>query len=290
MAVLQQGHVARADDLAEFERGRNSYEAGRYKEAADRFQSMLDPGSRHVVREPLIVQKVRTYYVGCLIALERSSDADAQIETLLRDDPSFSPDPAVFPGVVLDRFADVRARIRQDLETRARQRAEADRLAREKAIESQRREQERFQALEALAKQEVHVQHNSRWVAMIPFGAGQFQNGQTALGWSFLAVETSLAVTTIVTSGIVQSLQSQGLRSGVDTVELNNRVDQARGINNVAWAALMAIAVGGVAHAQLTYVPEAREIRGRPLPKGLRVTPSAGIEAGRGWMGILGLF
>ena len=55
----------------------------------------------------------------------------------------------------------------------------------------QPREAERMARLERLAAQEtVRVQRN-RAVAFIPFGAGQFQNGDRTLGWGFLAAEAA---------------------------------------------------------------------------------------------------
>ena len=49
--------------------------------------------------------------------------------------------------------------------------------------------------LERLASEELHVRHNSRWIALIPGGVGQFQNDQDALGWTLLGGEAALALT-----------------------------------------------------------------------------------------------
>ena len=50
----------------------------------------------------------------------------------------------------------------------------------------------RLAMLEKLASEETVTSGSSRWLALVPFGVGQFQNGQTALGWTFLATESLL--------------------------------------------------------------------------------------------------
>ena len=185
--VLGWDPLARADTLADFEKGRSSYEGGRYDEAATKFRDMLSPGAERL--EPWLLEKVRTYYAACLIALGRFKEADAQIEAILRVNPAGRPDPVVFPSAVLDRFIEVAARIRKDLEADAQRRADEEKLRKEKEAEEKRKERERVAELEKLARQEVHVTHNSRWFALVPFGVGQFQNRQTGLGVTFLGTE-----------------------------------------------------------------------------------------------------
>ena len=42
----------------------------------------------------------------------------------------------------------------------------------------------------------------TRWLALVPFGAGQFQNGEKNLGYVFLSSELLLAGSTVLTLGI----------------------------------------------------------------------------------------
>jgi hypothetical protein len=251
---------------------------------------MLDPAAASPVREPWLLERVRTYYAACLIALGRDAEADALVEQILRANPSASPDPVVFPGKVLDRFSDVRARIREELDARAREKADKERRDRERAAEAARQERARVAELERLARRESDVVHNSRWVALLPFGVGQFQNRQTALGWAFLGTEAALTATSMVTFVVVQSLQSQGNTPGIDTRDLNERVASASKINRWSVAALAIVAVGGIAHAQITFVPEERVVRERPLPRGPAVEPAVSLETGGGMLGLRGSF
>lgn len=290
LAVLLVGRHARADDLQEFEKGRNSYNAGRYDEAAEKFAEMLNPADEHALRDPMLIERARIYRVASLIAISRVSEADAEIETILRANPNAAPDPVVFPTLVLDRFTDVRARIREELEAKAREYARQERLAREKELEAQRKERERVAKLEALAKQESHVVHNSRWLAMVPFGVGQFQNDQPVLGWTLLTTEAALAVTSVVTASIEQSVEAQGTQPNVDKEALNEQTHRLKLINNWTFAGFAVLAVGGVVHSQLTFVPERRVVRTRELPKALRATPTVSITPGGGTFGVMGSF
>ena len=113
-------------------------------------------------------------------------------EQLLLAEPSFEPDPLTFPSDVLDLFFDVRTKIRDRLNAAAEAsaRREAERRAREET--ERRRAAERVRLLERLAAEEKTTVRSSRWVASVPFGVGQMQNGDHALGWSLFGVEALL--------------------------------------------------------------------------------------------------
>ena len=279
-----------ADELSEFELGRNSYSRGSYEEAAQRFGDMLDPANDDALKTPQLIEQARIYRAASLIALKRMAEADREIETTLRANPGAYPDPVVFPGVVLDRFTDVRGRIRQELEDNAREKARQERLRLEQERARQQRERDRVTKLEELAERESHVVHNSRWLAALPFGVGQFQNQQDALGWTFLSSEVALATTSIVTAAIYQDLTSKGSDPNVDTVDLNDRRHTMLTVNQFAFAAFAVVAVGGVVHAQLTFVPKREELKKRVLPEELRATPTVTAVRGGAVFGVGGSF
>ncbi|PIE05266.1 MAG: hypothetical protein CSA75_05660 [Sorangium cellulosum] len=288
--VLLWSWFAFADELAEFDKGRNSYSRGAYEQAADRFAQMLDADNPDALKSSDLIEQARIYRVASLIALGRTSEADKEIETILRVNPSAYPDPVIFPGVVLDRFTDVRGKIRSELEAQAKEKARMERLRLEKEQAKQRRARERIKRLEQLATQEVRVVQNSRWLAALPFGVGQFQNEQQELGWLFLTTEFALASTTVVTSAIYQDLSSKGTQDNVDPEDLNDRIATMKTVNNLAFAALALTAVGGIIHSQLTYVPERREVRQRELPKELMVEPRVSALPGGAMVGVGGSF
>ena len=284
------GGGAFGDELAEFEKGRNSYSAGRYEEAAERFGDLLDPDHEERLRSPDLVERARIYWAASLIALGRLGEADEVIEAALRANPGAYPDPVIFPGPVVDRFTEVRGRIRQELEAKAAKKAHRERLRMEREMARRKKEKERVQKLEELARREVQVVRNSRWLAALPFGVGQFQNDQDALGWTFLTAEAALATTTLVTAAIVMDIQSKGNEPNVDRPSLNDRVTTLETINHWTFAAFVLTAAGGVAHAQLTFVPTKEEVRVRPLPDELRAEPTVSKVPGGAVFGVRGTF
>lgn len=289
ITLIASVRIAHADDRTEFELAKNPFNAGHYAEAVERFRALLDPSSSTRITDPWLVERARMYLVASLIATDRVKEADAEIETILRQNPTAVPDP-VFPTQVFDRFTEVRERIRVELDQKAREKAKADqerlRIEQEKA----RREKDRVKELERLAMQETRVEVHSRWIALIPFGVGQFQNDQIALGWTFLGAEAALASTAIASSVIVQSLESQGTRPNVDLADLKLRIHGWTQVNRLSFVALAVVAAGGVTHAQLTFTPETTQVRHRPLPPSLQVAPSAAAIDGGAVVGVQGCF
>ncbi len=288
--VLLAGGVVYADELTEFEKGRNSYSGGRYEEAVERFGEMLDASNAEALESPQLIEQARIYRAAGLIALGRLSESDQEIETILRTNPGAYPDPVIFPGVVLDRFTEVRGRIRQELEDKAREKARQERLRLKREEARQQRERERVLKLEQLAQREFHVVQNSRWLAALPFGVGQFQNQQPAAGWTLLLGEAALATTSVVTAAIALDLQSRGTEPNVDKPDLNSRIATMKTVNHLSFAAFAIVAAGGVAHAQLTFEPFRKEVKNRELPEELKAMPTVTSVQGGAVAGVGGTF
>ena len=125
---------------------------------------------------------------------------------------------------------------------------------------------------------------------MIPFGAGQFQNDQPALGWTLLGTEAALAGVSIASASILASLQAQGTRPNVDVPALNSRIHIWKQLNNLTFAGFALAATAGIVHAQLSYDPSQRIVKQRPLPKDLEVAPSATVAREGFLVGVQGAF
>jgi tetratricopeptide (TPR) repeat protein len=289
---LAAARPGRADDATELERGKNSYDAGRYAEGAERFRQMLAAESPGALADGAVIERARTYYAACLIALGRNGEAEAQIEKVIRQNPLYTPDPVVFPGQVVDRFTDVKARLKNEIEAVMRA---ADRAARAKAEKTRSEQADYLSMLQRLAGQETVVVRRSRFIASIPFGVGQFQNGQDGLGYLFLISEALLAGTGIGAVEIHNSLVSeiaQKRRYQIDQAvvdDFENKTRTARTVSYGAFFGFLAVAVGGVAHAHLTFVPEVRESRRRAVPPP-PVVPAAEIGLSRFVVGLSGRF
>ena len=291
LAVSLAAAPARADDATELERAKSSYDAGRYAEGVDRLREILNPASPNALREPTAVERARAYLAACLIALGRAEEADAEIEKVIRNNPVFSPDPVTFPGKVVDRFIEIKSRLKGEIEAAFRARAAAEAAAKAKV---ERQQREYIESLQQLARNETVVVRNSRWIAMVPFGAGQFQNGQEALGYTFLVAESALAIASITSNVIHQGLVWQYATNPPGTLDyeqFTSKRETAYDVNLYTTAALGLVALTGILHAQLTFVPEVRETRVRPLPPPPpSLTPKVGVGPSGFSLGLGGHF
>jgi hypothetical protein len=276
---------SRADDQSDVAKARAAYEAKNYDDAERRLRGMLDPDIG-TLKDPSLRTQARMYWGATMLALKRREEASAIFEKLLLDDPSYEPDPLSFPSEVIDAFIDTRKRIIDKINAAKAEQARlaAERRAREE--EEKRRAAERLKLLEKLATEEKITERHSRWVALIPFGVGQFQNGQKLLGWMFLGAEAAmLGVGTaaipfyVYNRGQAYDLWTQGRDPSIDPVRTYlDRANAAKFVSAGFDVAFLVTAAIGVVHAQLTFVPEAVEVKKRPLPTvGFTPQPSGGV-------------
>jgi tetratricopeptide (TPR) repeat protein len=263
---------AQVDEQAEFEKGRNAYRAQQYDEADTRFRTMLDP-QKGTVHDPVLVNQARMYWGAALFAKRRPAEASDVFASLLRSDRRFEPDPLEFPTEVVNAFIDTRTRVRDEL-NRAEHEEALRAAERKRKEEAERQQQIAYLAmLEDLAKKEKVIETHRRLIALVPFGAGQFQNGQKVLGWVFLTTELAFVLGGIVTVPIYyEELHnaSSSYKSFSDNTVAQQYLDRANAarITNLAFYGAFALtAIVGVLHAQATYVPDVTTFHPRPLPQ-----------------------
>ncbi len=281
---------ASADASSDVDKGRNAYLSRQYDEADARFKAMLDSKTGSV-KEAALVSEALMLWGAVKVAQRRTAEASQLFEQLLTRDPQYDPDPLSFPTEVLDVFSDTRHRIRERLTAVAREtaRLEAQRRARDEA--DKRREAERVSRLEQLAGEETVRLPRNRFVAFIPFGAGQFQNGDKVLGWGFLAVEAAfVAVGTAVVPFAIAERRAMNeayepsLRPDATEQALAHRGNALRLqiVNAVAYGAFAVTAIAGVVQANLAFVPETVRVQKRdpstmqPLPAAPSPRPNGG--------------
>ncbi|MCU0681381.1 MAG: hypothetical protein MUF34_03830 [Polyangiaceae bacterium] len=280
---------ARADDEANVRSGINSFEGGRYQECIERFEAMFAEDSPTFLRDQSAKDRARMYYASCLTARNRRGDAEEQLATLALEDPRYAPDSGAFPGPVIDKFYEIREKKKDEIRQRelaliAREQSEAKQRDEARQAEVRRRRQ-----LIERAGEKFIVRQNSRLVAALPFGVGQFQNEQVALGWAFLGVESALAVASLTTYLVAANYEREVLTRPQsinirETGELHADVAFA---NRLLFGGLLAVAAGGVVHAQLTYVPAVETKVRRDVPADLLIVPQLSLGPGGG--AVLGL-
>jgi hypothetical protein len=223
------------------------------------------------------------YWGAVMVALGRNKDATTIFEQLLlQHDAQFEPDPLSFPTAVLDAFSQTKARIRDELNAAAAEALKRAEDKRKRDEEAKIREAKRLAAIENLATTQTTIEHHSRWIALMPFGAGQFQNGRTVAGFGFLIGEGALAVAAGVTGAISLSKSSQAQNIYRDnptpanpavTGPATDARDDAvnwRYANLVCAGAFVVTAVIGIVQANVEYQSDVVTVKKRPLPPNLR--------------------
>jgi hypothetical protein len=266
-------------DAAELERAITLWDAGRYGECVAEFRILLGGGERKLEQVD-VVERARVYYAACLIAAGKQGEAEDQFRQAIRSNPLMRPpDRMVFPEEVINTFFEIqdqmRVQITQAEEERIRKAREAAELASRRAAA----ERARVRRLEEYARQEVIVTKNRRSFAMVPFGVGQFQNRDEALGWLFFGTELALAGTALGALIIELELNAQADDSPPpDPVELNRAQSNAHQVLVLSSWGFIAVAVAGIVQAQIAFEPEFRELKRRPLPKNVRPEPEREVS------------
>lgn len=241
---------ARADTLADFEAARVAYEDQRYDEAATRLERIvLEPATSAVASA--IVLESRKYLAASYLFLGRQPEAQDQFVLLLRQDPSYELDPVRFPRDVLLTFDAARRQVEQERREDAARR-EAERRA---AEEARRQRELEFQRSQRPPTQ-IIVDEHSRAVALLPYGAGQFQNGHRGLGL-FFALSESAATISAVTTFLIHFRNGFYPRSQRPP-GFAQREDRANLANRLSVGTFAALALAGILDAQIRFVPETR--------------------------------
>ena len=281
--------LARADAKADLEKAHNAYVAHKYDDAEARLRALLDPATSEL-KDPDSIADARMYLAAVLLAEKKTDEAASTLEDLLIERPDYQPDPLRVSLDAVDAFTDAKARLRDKLN--AMQSEKVRKAQEEKAkLEVEHQKQVlRLAMLEKLATTEVVVERHSRWLSLVPFGVGQFQNGQTAEGWLFLTLEGLLTVGTVVAAGYAYAYEEQAWTYH----QQGNSAAQSAYSSAAHWAAitddvlaggLALTALGGIVHAEATYVPERVQMRKREIPP-LSLTPIVGPTG----IGVLGRF
>ena len=260
---------AHADGLSDLEKAHNAYVAHKYDEAETRLRTLLDLRTG-ALQDPDNIADARMYLGASLLAQGKKAEAQAVFEQLLRDKADYQPDSLRVTLQATDALVDVRSRMREELAASLAEKVRQAQEARAKVESDRQKAALRLAMLERLASQETVVARNSRWIALVPFGVGQFQNGQTALGWVFLTTETLLAAGSGVGAAVAYydevQMNDAYLRGTGTAPQYRALAQDAFVVGNALAAGFALAAIVGIVHAETTFVPERVEVRARPIP------------------------
>jgi hypothetical protein len=170
----------------EFDRGKTAFGRAEYARAIDILRPLLYPDIR-LDSEGDVVQAHRMLGVAHLFE-NRPDEAKREFRKLLELRPDYRFDPLLDPPRVVEFFNSVRKEEENEIAALevARKKRDADLAARQKQEADAR-----------CAAQARIVTKNSYAVNFVPFGAGQFQNGQRGKAWAFLGIEAALGAVSL---------------------------------------------------------------------------------------------
>jgi tetratricopeptide (TPR) repeat protein len=172
----------------EFERGKTAFGRAEYTRAIDILRPLLYPDIR-LDSEGDVVQAHRILGVAYLFE-KQPDEAKREFHKLLELRPDYHFDPLLDPPRVVEFFNGVRREEEREISALevARKKRDADLAA--------RRQQEADARCAAQARLVIQ-KNNSYAVNYVPFGAGQFQNGERGKGWAFFGVEAALGAVSL---------------------------------------------------------------------------------------------
>jgi hypothetical protein len=170
-----------------FDRGRTAFGRAEYKRAIEILHPLLYPEVL-LDSEGEVVQAHRMLGVAHLFQ-SQTEEAKREFHKLLELRPDYRFDPLLDPQQVVDAFNAVVKEEETEISAieKRRQHRDAELAAR------LQREARLHPPLTAV----VYYERHSYLLNFVPFGAGQFQNGQRRKGWLFFGVETALAAISV---------------------------------------------------------------------------------------------
>ncbi len=193
LPVVAWAEVSTGGPLATLQQIRVVFLSGEYEDVVSLTNRLLES-------EPsMLIRTEGLQYLGAsLELLGRTEEAEEQFEVLLTLQPLFHMNQADFPTEVVSLFESMRLLVRDRLDQIEEQRRRVQDVARRERERRLLEQQERLieAARPRYLVREAVAQHLV--VALLPFGAGQFQNGQRGRGYAFFGTQLGLTAASMV--------------------------------------------------------------------------------------------
>jgi hypothetical protein len=267
--------AVKANDFEQFEVARQVYDGQDYARAAQLFEALVGGDVPELQNRSLVLESEK-YLGASYLFLGNISLAETHFERLLGMEPEYVLDPLAFPEDVQRVFARVKTRLESErLAKEEALRKEQERLQRESALRAERERQRWAQLIKLAGTERVH-EARSRWLAMVPFGVGQFQNNHDGLGLVLAVSESSLLAISIVAYALHDDLRGQEpTPSQINDARL---AEQAfRYTSQISFGLFAVLAVTGIIDAQIRFAGTRSYDRKRPLPPDLEGGPELSV-------------
>jgi len=226
----------------EFLEAENTFRFQDYKSAEKILYRLLHP--EVLLDDPEEVIKAREYLGACYFWLENEKRMDEEFTALFSRVPTYRIDPFYYPAALIDKVERLRARL-EELNI-----IDTDSEGDEKEEES------------CLVPRETVVER-SKWVSLVPFGVGQFYNGDNLKGALFLGSEVLTLGVNIGTYVAADRLRGD---DGLYTASNAKTARRLQIVQYVSLGVLVGLAVWGIVDASLGLERETRSIEMVPCP------------------------
>ncbi len=219
----------------QFAEGQNAYLYGDYPIVIARLKPLIEPD---ILLSPDNAAEAYESLGLAYFFMNDEEHAREMFSQLVRLRPNWALDPVLVPPTAITFFSAVQDNLRAELE------------AQQQALETLRREEEERQLQARTREVRKEIRYNSRFVAAMPFGVGQFQNDQPILGASFLASEL---LTLGLSSGFFLSVEHLRQPSGRFASADYERAQKYQTAQLVSGGIAAGLMIVGIAHALLTF-------------------------------------
>jgi hypothetical protein len=242
-------------------RARVTFEYGDYPQASKLLTALVEKGTFESAApraEAYRLLGLALFYQG------RKGDAYGAFLEYLYLEPNAELDPFYVPPAAVSFFEGVKKEAEPRLAPiRAQRKAQDDARLKSASDEADRRRQreldeERRKLLELSPSVEKRVVQREFWVSVLPFGVGQFQNGDRKLGVGLATSEIVLGATSAGSALLIETLRDPATGKFNNSAGSTN-YSSARTLNVVKWvsgALFFALWAGGAVHAAVRYQPE----------------------------------
>ena len=224
------------------EKGRQAYEYGDYLSARQFLDSALQGNLS-------VESRIEAYMLlgQCHYLLRAYSAAKDAFGSLLRINPDYQPDPVLVPPTIMGFFE----RLREEMEPQLQPLRE--RLAREKALQRKTDPQQKNSRPKKIRVVEKVIRKNSRVLNFLPFGVGQFQNGETGKG---IGIMTSEIATLGLNLASYIAIKAMAGADGKYTPDKAAMAKDLRIVQYTAAGAFLALWIYGIIDGLVYYQPE----------------------------------
>jgi len=243
-------------------RARVTFEYGDYPQASKLLSALLQAGRFESVQaraEAWRLLGLALFYQG------RKAEAQNAFLEYLYLEPDAELDPFFVPPAAVSFFDQVKKEAEPKLGPLRAQRRAAEEVQRRAAAEEAERRRQRELEAERRRLQEIspsverRVVEHQFWVALMPFGIGQLQNGDKQLGITLAVSQVVAGAASAGSALLIETLRNEQTGQFDNSGGGATQYQIAQRLNVVKWvgaALFYALWVGGAIHAAINYKPE----------------------------------